>query len=67
MHELQLYRAAVIQFIIQPQAEAVVVIITARHAMIAAIGLTILAIKKVPVGDMLPALLIALAAGWILG
>lgn len=36
-------------------------------AIIAAIGVNILEIKRLPVGNMLPALALALACGWILG
>lgn len=45
--------------------------ITALEAVggviIAAIGLNILDIKRLPVGNMLPALVLALASGWLLG
>ena len=36
-------------------------------AIIAAIGVNILEIKRLPVGNMLPALALALACGWVLG
>lgn len=35
--------------------------------IIAAIGMNILNIKRLPVGNMLPALILALASGWLLG
>lgn len=48
-------------------AIAITVLEAVGGVIIAAIGFNILAIKKLPVGNMLPALALALACGWILG
>lgn len=47
-------------------AESIVMLEMVGGALIAAIGLDLLGIKRLPVGNMVPAVFIAMAAGWLL-